>query len=66
MDVAADGDRCLDGLHVAFLDEDLLHFLAKDAQLPLWQNGALFDCLQPVVDVTLTHFCSISCKIINF
>lgn len=56
VDVAADGDGSLDGLNIAFLDENLLNLFAKDSELPLWQDGALLDRFKPVVDITATHF----------
>lgn len=56
MDVTTDSHWCFDWLNIAFLDKDLLHFFAKDAELALWQYGALLDCFKPVVDIAATHF----------
>ena len=56
MNVSANSDWSLNWLDVAFLDEDLLDFLAEDTKLPLWENGTLLYSLKPVVDITLTHF----------
>ena len=56
MNITADSHWSFDRLNVAFFDEDLLDFLAKDAELTLRQDSALLDSLKPAIDVTLAHF----------
>ena len=57
MDITANGYWRLHWLHIALLDQDLLHLLAKDSQLSFWQNGTVLDGLKPIINDVLTHFC---------
>ena len=57
MDVTTDGDWCFDWLNVALLYQDLLDFLAEEAELTFRQDGSFLYRLKPVVDVGLAHFC---------
>merc|ERR1712223_679821 len=43
MNITANGDRRAHGLHIAFLDQDLLNLLAEDAQVSLWQDPSILD-----------------------
>ena len=47
VDITADGDRGTDGLHIAFLDQDLLDFLAKDAEVSFRQDATVLDSSEP-------------------
>jgi len=47
VDITADGDRGADGLHIAFLDQDLLDFLAKDAEVSFRQDATVLDSSEP-------------------
>ena len=58
MDISTNGDGRLDWLHVALLDEDLLHLFTKDSQFSFWQDGTVLYGLQPIINDVLTHFCS--------
>ena len=54
VDVTADGNGGTDGLHVALLNEDLLDFLAQDAQVSFWQDATILDCCEPRVNITFS------------
>jgi hypothetical protein len=56
VDISANGHWRLHWLHVALLDQDLLHLLAQDSQLSFWQDGTVLDGLKPIIDDVLTHF----------
>ena len=47
VDVTTDGDWGADGLDVALLDEDLLDFLAENAQVAFGEHSASFDGVEP-------------------
>lgn len=51
MDISTDCDWSFDWLNVTFFDQNFFNFLAEDSQFSLWKNGAVFNSLEPRVNV---------------
>jgi len=55
MNISTNGDRGLNWLNVAFLDQNFLYLFAKDSEFSFWQYGTVFDGLEPRINVTGSH-----------
>lgn len=53
VNVAADGDRTFDGLHVPFLHQNRSRLLAQSLHLLFWQRLALHQVLDLTVQISL-------------
>ena len=55
LDAATNCDWCTDRLDVVLIDEDLLDLLTEYTDMILFHEGSLSSCLEPVVNVNLSH-----------
>jgi len=56
MDISTDSNRSLNGLDVAFFNENFFYFLTKNSKISLRKDCSFSDGLKPVVDILSTHF----------
>ena len=53
MDITANSDRGTDWLDIALFNQELLDFLAEDAEVSLREDAAVSDLLQPGIGTAL-------------